>query len=137
MKPKGVAKFLSDLGITKTHWRPHVSNENQFSESQFKTLKYRPGFPNRLGCIQDARVFAADFFQWYNLAHRHSGVALYTPSDVYYGLMEQVHQHRQVTLDATFQRHPERFHRKPPKSPFPTQTVWANLPKDAENQVFH
>jgi putative transposase len=135
MKSKVVAQLLADLGVTKTHSRPHVSNDNPFSESHFKTMKYRPEFPNRFGCIQDARGFGCEFFPWYNGEHRHSGVALYTPSDVHYGRVEQVHQCRQAALDAAYQRHPNRFVRKPPEAALPPQAVWINPPNNAQKQV--
>ncbi len=137
MKSKVVAQLLSDLGITKTHSRPHVSNDNPFSESQFKTMKYRPEYPNRFGSIQDARAFAVDFFRWYNQEHRHSGIALYTPSDVHFGRVEQIQQHRQATLDAAYQQHPKRFVNKPPKANLPPPAVWINPPKDTEKQVIN
>ena len=137
MKSKVVAQLLADLGVTKTHSRPHVSNDNPFSESQFKTLKYRPEFPRRFGCIQDARAFAGEFFPWYNGEHRHSGLALYTPADVHYGRVEQVRQSRQAALDAAYQRHPNRFVRKPPKAALPPQAVWINPPKDTQNQLMN
>ena len=137
MKSKVVAQLLSDLGVTKTHSRPHVSNDNPFSESQFKTLKYRPEFPDRFGCIQDARAFGCVFFPWYNEEHRHSGLSLYTPSDVHYGRVKQVHQRRQAALDAAYQRHPNRFVRKPPEAALPPQAVWINPPKDPEKQVIN
>ena len=89
MTSKPVALLLSDLGVTKTHSRPHVSNDNPFSEAQFKTLKYRPEFPDRFGSIQDARGFGHDFFPWYNTEHRHSGLGLLTPHEVHYGLAEK------------------------------------------------
>jgi putative transposase len=137
MKSKIVAQLLADLGVTKTHSRPHVSNDNPFSESQFKTMKYRPEFPRRFGCLQDARAFACDFFPWYNGEHRHSGLALYTPSDVHYGRVEQVRQSRQTALDAAYRRHPNRFVRQPPQAAMPPQTVWINPPKDVQNQVMN
>ena len=137
MKSKVVAQLLSDLGVTKTHSRPQVSNDNPFSESQFKTMKYRPEYPNRFGCIQDARAFSIVFFRWYNEEHRHSGIAFYTPSDVHYGRIKQIQQDRQATLDAAYQRHPNRFVKKPPQAALPPQAVWINPPKDAEMQVFH
>lgn len=137
MKSKVVAQLLSDLGVTKTHSRPHVSNDNPFSESQFKTMKYRPEYPIRFGSIQDARVFAVDFFRWYNEEHRHSGIALYTPSDVHYGRAEQIQQNRQAALDTAYQRYPKRFVNKPPEAATPPQAVWINPPKDAEKQVIH
>lgn len=137
MKSKVVAQLLSDLGITKTHSRPHVSNDNPFSESQFKTMKYRPEFPNRFGCIQDARAFGCDFFPWYNQEHRHSGIALYTPFDVHYGRVEEVQQRRQAALDAAYQRHPTRFIHKLPEAALPPQAVWINPPKELEKQVMN
>ncbi len=137
MKSKVVAQLLSDLGVTKTHSRPHVSNDNPYSESQFKTMKYRPKYPNRFGSIQDARAFAVDFFYWYNQEHRHSGIALYTPSDVHYGRVEQIRQDRQAALDAAYERHPKRFVNKSPEAALPPQAVWINPPKDSEKQVFH
>ncbi len=88
MIAKSVALLLADLGVTKTHGRPHVSNDNPYSESQFKTLKYSPEFPERFGSLQDARSFLLDFFQWYNTQHHHSGLGLLTPLDVHYGLAE-------------------------------------------------
>ena len=132
MKSKLVAQLLADLGVTKTHSRPHVSNDNPFSESQFKTMKYRPGFPQRFGSIQDARAFGCTFFPWYNHEHRHSGLALYTPADVHYGRVEHIRQSRQATLDAAYQRYPNRFVRKPPEAASPPQAVWINPPKDAQ-----
>jgi putative transposase len=137
MKSKVVAQLLSDLGVTKTHSRPQVSNDNPFSESQFKTMKYRPEYPSRFGSIQDARAFSVGFFRWYNEEHRHSGIALYTPSDVHYGRIEQIQQDRQATLDAAYQRHPNRFVKKPPQAALPPQAVWINPPKDVEMQVLH
>jgi putative transposase len=137
MKSKVVAQLLSDLGITKTHSRPNVSNDNPFSESQFKTMKYRPEYPSRFGSIQDARAFAVDFFYWYNEEHHHSGIALYTPSDVHYGRVEQIQQDRQAALDAAYQRHPNRFVNKPPEAALPPQAVWINPPKNAEKQVMN
>ncbi len=137
MKSKCVAQLLSDLGVTKTHSRPHVSNDNPFSESQFKTMKYRPEYPSRFGSIQDARAFAVDFIRWYNEEHRHSGVALYTPSDVHYGRVEQIQQDRQTALDAAYQRHPNRFVNKLPKAALPPSAVWINPPKNAEKQVMN
>ncbi len=135
MKSKMVAQLLSDLGITKTHSRPHVSNDNPFSESQFKTMKYRPEFPDRFGCLQDARVFGCAFFPWYNNEHRHSGLALYTPSDVHYGRVKEIHQHRQAALDAAYQQHPNRFVRKPPVAALPPEAVWINPPKSPEESI--
>ena len=135
MKSKVVAQLLSDLGVTKTHSRPHVSNDNPYSESQFKTMKYRPKYPKRFGSIQDARAFAVDFFHWYNEEHRHSGIALYTPSDVHYGRTIHIQQVRQTTLDGAYQQHPNRFVNKPPEAAMPPQAVWINPPENSEKRV--
>ena len=128
MKSKCVALMLSDLGVTKTHSRPHVSNDNPFSESQFKTMKYRPEFPTRFGSIEDARAFCVDFFNWYNTEHHHSGIALLTPEMVHYGLAEQVRLNRNVTLQQAYQEHPERFVQKQPEPPRLPDAVWINPP---------
>jgi putative transposase len=128
MKSKCVALMLSDLGVTKTHSRPHVSNDNPFSESQFKTMKYRPEFPARFGSIEDARAFGVDFFDWYNNEHHHSGIALLTPETVHYGLAESVNLKRNVTLEQAYQLHPERFVRKHPEPPQLPTAVWINPP---------
>ena len=131
MRSKTVALMLSDLGVTKTHSRPHVSNDNPFSESQFKTMKYRPGFPKHFGSIQDARAFCQDFFFWYNNEHRHSGIGLLTPQMVHYGHAEQVLTFRQETLNQAFQRHPERFVNKKPKPSKLPEKVWINPPEQS------
>ena len=104
MKSKVVAQLMADLGVTKTHSRPHVSNDNPYSEAQFKTLKYCPAFPDRFGSIQDARVFCQDFFSWYNREHRHSGIGLMPPEQVHYGLAEQLTEYRCNVLKAAFAR---------------------------------
>lgn len=130
MKSKTVALLLSDLGITKTHSRPHVSNDNPFSEAQFKTLKYRPQFPQRFGCLEDSRAFCRPFFCWYNTKHRHSGIAFMTPQDVHYGRATQVLNTRTAALDAAFEVHPERFKgKRPTPKPLP-EAVWINPPAD-------
>ena len=127
MRSKLVAQFLADLGVTKTHSRPQVSNDNPFSESQFKTLKYRPEFPARFGSQEHATAFCRGFFPWYNRAHHHSGLALLTPHQVHYGLVDAVLAERQTALDAAFTRHPERFS-KPPMVARPPAKVWINPP---------
>jgi putative transposase len=132
MTSKPVAFLLADLGVTKTHSRPHVSNDNPYSESQFKTLKYRPGFPDRFGSIQDARAFCQQFFGWYNTAHRHSGIAMMTPEAVHYGHAAQLHQARARVLATAYAAHPERFVRRPPApKPLPT-AVWINPPESTQ-----
>ncbi len=112
MTSKPVAFMLADLGVTKTHSRPHVSDDNPFSESQFKTLKYRPQFPDRFGSLQHARSFCQEFFPWYNTEHHHSGLGLLTPAVVHSQRAEQVRNLRQKTLDVAYAAHPERFVRK-------------------------
>ncbi len=130
MTSKDVALLLA-LGVTKTHSRPHVSNDNPFSEAGFKTLKYRPDFPERFGSLQDARTFCARFFEWYNNHHRHSGIGLMRPSDVHHGRATGVHAERARVLDAAYQLHPQRFVRKPPAPPALPTAVWINPPKAA------
>lgn len=129
MKSKPVALLLADLGITKSHSRPYVSDDNPYSESQFKTLKYRPGFPDRFGSIQDARAFCQEFFPWYNREHRHSGIGLMTPEMVHYGKAEMVTRQRQIVLASAFDKHPERFVRGMPTPPLLPEAAWINKPK--------
>ena len=129
MRGKPVAFLLADLSITKTHSRPYTSNDNPYSESHFRTLKYRPEFPDRFGSIQDARAFCQTFFVWYNDEHRHSGIGMMAPAMVHYGLATGVHENRQLVLDAAFAAHPDRFVRRPPTPlPLPNE-VWINKPK--------
>ena len=133
MKSKLVAHLLSDLGVTKTHSRPHVSNDNPYSEAQFKTLKYSPGFPDRFGSIQDARAFCQEFFSWYNTIHKHSGIGFMTPEQVHFGLAAQIQQHRQTVLESAFKEHEKRFKGKLPK-PFPLpEAAWINKPQSSQN----
>jgi putative transposase len=131
MKSKPVALLLSDLGVTKTHSRPHVSNDNPFSEAQFKTLKYRPGFPDRFGCIEHARSFCVPFFDWYNNDHHHSGLALLTPATVHYGKTAAVIEQRRQVLASAYALHPERFVRGAPRPGNPPSAVWINPPEVA------
>jgi putative transposase len=128
MISKPVALLLADLGVTKTHSRPHVSNDNPFSEAQFKTLKYRPDFPERFGSMVDARGHCQIFFPWYNTEHRHSGIGLLTPSEVHYGLADQRVAARAVVLAAAHARHPERFVAGSPHPPARPTEVWINKP---------
>ena len=128
MRSKCVAQLLGDLGVTKTHSRPHVSNDNPFSESQFKTLKYRPEFPARFGCIEDARAFCVDFFAWYNSVHHHSALGWLTPEDIHYGRGPHRVETRQQVLDIAYTVHPERFVRKGPQAPQLPEAVWINPP---------
>jgi len=128
MKAKSTALLMADLGVTKSHSRPYVSDDNPFSESQFKTLKYRPEFPDRFGSVMDARAFCIPFFNWYNTEHRHSGIGMMTPEMVHYGLAEQVRTERQRILDAAYAAHPERFVRGGPVPPALPHEVWINPP---------
>jgi putative transposase len=128
MRSKVVAQLLADLGVTKTHSRPHVSNDNPFSEAGFKTLKYRPDFPERFGSIQDARAHSVDFFAWYNAEHYHSGIGLQTPEDVHYGRAQRVLVERAAVLEAAHATHPERFVRGVPTPPALPTEVWINKP---------
>ena len=130
MTAKPVAFLLADLGVTKSHSRPHVSNDNPFSESQFRTLKYRPEFPDRFGCFQDAHAHCGRFFGWYNDEHRHSGIGFHTPADVHYGRAALVREQRAVVLSTAYAEHPERFVRKPPEPPKLPTAVWINEPKE-------
>jgi putative transposase len=129
MTSKSVAFLLADLGITKTHSRPHVSNDNPFSEAQFKTLKYRPAFPVRFGSIQDARAYCHVFFPWYNVIHHHSGLGLLTPHDVHYGLAEHRVAAGATVLAAACAAHPERFSGGLPQPPARPTEVWINPPR--------
>ena len=129
MTSKPVALLLADLGVTKTHSRPHVSNDNPFSEAQFKTLKYRPDFPERFGSIQDARAFCHSFFAWYNTEHRHGGLGLLTPHDVHYGLADQRRAARATVLAAAYAAHPERFPNGVPQPAACPSEVWINPPR--------
>ena len=129
MVSKSVAFLLADLGVTKTHSRPHVSNDNPFSEAQFKTLKYRPAFPERFGSLQDARAHGQAFFAWYNTEHHHTGLGLLTPHDVHVGLAEQRVAERRAVLATAYAAHPERFPAgRPTPAAAPTE-VWINPPK--------
>jgi len=130
MTSKPVALLLADLGVTRSHSRPQVFNDNPFSEAQFKTLKYRPDFPARFGSLEDARIFCQGFFSWYNGEHRHSGIGLMTPPAVHDGRASTVRDARQRVLSATYAAHPERFVRKPPQPPLLPHAVWINPPKE-------
>jgi putative transposase len=131
MRSKPVAFLLADLGVTKTHSRPHVSDDNPFSEAHFKTLKYRPSFPARFGSLEDARAHCAAFVEWYNNQHHHSGIALMTPAVVHHGLADDVQSDRRATLSAAYHAHPERFVHGRPEPPSLADHVWINPPKPA------
>lgn len=128
MTSKPVAQLLVDLGVARSHSRPHVSNDNPYSEANFKTLKYCPAFPGRFGSIPDARSFCAAFFEHYNHIHRHAGIGLHTPASVHYGTAEQIRAQRAETLDAAYAANPARFrHRRPTPPRLPT-VAWINEP---------
>lgn len=129
MKSKPVALLLADLGVAKTHSRPQVSNDNPFSESQFKTMKYRPEFPERFGSVEHSRAFGHVFFPWYNDAHHHSALGFLTPAVVHYGLADSVRDKRQHVLAAAFAAHPERFVNGQPRPADLPQAVWINPPE--------
>jgi len=135
MTSKPVALLLADLGITKSHSRPHVSNDNPYSESQFKTLKYRPEFPERFRSVQEARAFCQTFFPWYNTEHHHSGIGFLTPEQVHYGLAKQVVKEREAVLKKAYERYPDRFKKGLPKpTPLP-ESVWINKPLKKSDTV--
>jgi putative transposase len=128
MTSKAVALLLADLGITRTHSRPHVSNDNPFSEAQFKTLKTRPEFPERFASAEAARAFCHPFFTWYNTEHRHGGIGWLTPAMVHYGQVPLVRAQRQQVLTTAYAAHPDRFVRRPPEPPAVPDAVWINPP---------
>jgi putative transposase len=130
MTSKPVARLLADLGVTRSHSRPQGSNDNPFSEAQFKTLKYRPEFPERFGSIEDARVFCQRFFSWYNGEHHHSGIGLMTPAAVHDGRAATMRDARQQVLMTAYAAHPERFVRQPPQPAILPHAVWINPPKE-------
>jgi putative transposase len=128
MTSKPVAQLLIDLGVARSHSRPHVSNDNPYSEAQFKTLKYCPAFPGRFGSIHDARSFCAAFFDHYNHIHRHAGIGLHTPASVHYGTAEEIRAQRTVTLAAAYAANPTRFRHRPPTPPTLPTVAWINEP---------
>jgi putative transposase len=135
MRSKHVAQLLADLRVTKTHSRPYVSDDHPFSESQFKTMKYRPDFPERFGSIEDARAHSRPFFVWYNDEHHHSGLALFRPADVHFGRVTARLADRAATLEAARLAHPERFVLGAPRLPTPPASVWINRPQSPPSVV--
>ena len=129
MTSKPVAFLLTDLGVTKTHSRPYTSTDNPYSEAQFRTLKYRPGFPDRFGSIEDARRFGEAFFLWYNHEHRHSGIGYMTPAAMHSGSAAQIRERRARVLAAAYDAHPERFVRGVPQPPELPTAAWINQPR--------
>jgi putative transposase len=134
MTSKPVSQLLADLRIGRTHGRPHVSNDNAYSESAFKTLKYGPDFPGSFGSIEDARAFVGPFLDSYNHQHRHSGIGYHTPASVHFGTAALVREQRALVLDAAYVAHPERFVNKPPTPPRLPGPAWINQPKEVEGQ---
>jgi putative transposase len=134
MKSKPVAFLLSDLGVTKSHSRPYVSNDNPYSESQFKTMKYRPDFPDNFNCIAAAREFCRNFFGWYNTKHYHSGIGFLTPESVHYGFAEKILLNRKDVLLQAFEKNPQRFRNKRPVLKNLLKSVWINKPENIEKR---
>ena len=132
MTSKPVALLLADLGVTQSHSRPHVSNDNPYSEAQFKTLKYRPAFPARFGSIEAARIDCRTSSRWYNHEHRHSGLGLHTAADVHHGQAPAIRSGRATVLAAAYRAHPERFVRQPPAPPTIPAHSWINPPARTE-----
>ena len=135
MTSNPVVELLAFLGIGRTHSRPHVSNDNPYSEAQFKTLKYCPAFPERFGCIEDARAFCETFFTYYNHEHRHSGIGYHTPASVHYGTATEVRAQRQLTLDAAYAANPARFRHHRPEPPKLPTIAWINEPTEDAAQT--
>ncbi len=131
MKAKPLVQLLAALDVVRSHSRPHVSNDNPFSESQFKTLKYHPSFPDRFGGLDDGLAFCREFFPWYNCEHHHSGIAYLTPHDVHYGRAAEVLRRRDEVMLAAYARHPERFRRPPTPMVLPP-AVWINPPSPTD-----
>jgi putative transposase len=132
MRSKPVSQLLIDLGVARSHSRPHVSNDNPYSEAAFKTLKYCPEFPKQFGSIEDARAFCAAFFEHYNHVHRHSGIGLHTPASVHYGTAVEIREQRQAALSAAFNDNPSRFRHRPPVAPLIPEVAWINEPAREE-----
>lgn len=137
MTSKPVAFLMADLGVTKSHSRPSVSNDNPYSEAQFKTMKYRPEFPERFGSIQDARAFCQTFFPWYNTGHYHSGIGLLVPQDVHYGRASRIIEDRRDVLRAAYEKHPERFKGRMPEPALLPDAVWINKPSSTSDDEVH
>lgn len=134
MTSKPVSDLMLELGISRSHSRPKVSNDNPYSESQFKTLKYVPDFPERFGSLAEAREFCGRFFPAYNHEHRHSGVGMHTPASVHFGTAVEIRARRQATLDRAWAQYPDRFHRRPEPPRLPEQ-VWINKPPTVINST--
>ncbi|MCP3869480.1 MAG: IS3 family transposase [Gammaproteobacteria bacterium] len=130
MRSKLVAQLMADLGITKTHSRPHTSNDNPYSEAQFKTLKYHYTFPKSFGCIEDAQVYLRGFFEWYNHVHKHSGIGYLTPQSLHSGQAQTIREERCSVLAQAYKKHPERFVKGRPQPPRIPTAAWINKPAE-------
>jgi putative transposase len=130
MRSKLVAQLLADMGIIKSHSRPHTSNDNPYSEAQFKTLKYHHTFPKSFGCIEDAQTFLRGFFSWYNCRHKHSGIGYVTPENLHTGEAHNIREERCRTLEQAFLKHPERFVKGLPQPPKIPEAAWINKPEE-------
>jgi len=135
MRSKTVGQLFIELGVTKSHSRPYTSSDNPYSESQFKTMKYRPAYPNRFSCIQEARNFVRSFVHWYNHEHRHSGIGLMPPAAVHSGVAHELRRKRNDVLECAYSVNPERFVNGIPQAPVLPEAVWINKPKDAEVEL--
>ncbi len=135
MKSRTHAMLFADLGVLRSHSRPHVADDNPYSEAWFRTLKYQPGFPDRFGSIEHGRAHMHPFFHWYNHDHYHTGLGLLTPAAVHYGQAPQLLAQRQLVLTAAFEAHPERFVRRAPRPPDLPSQVWINPPKKEEKTL--
>jgi len=130
MRSKLVAQLMADMGITKTHSRPHTSNDNPYSEAQFKTMKYRHTFPKSFGCIEDAQTFLRGFFAWYNCQHKHSGIGFVTPENLHTGEAHKIREKRCQILEQAYIKHPERFVKGLPQPPKIPEAAWINKPEE-------
>jgi putative transposase len=135
MKSQPLAQLLEDLHVGRSHSRPRVSNDNPFSESQFKTLKYHSDFPGRFSSDEHALEWCREFFPWYNEQHRHEGIGFFTPADVHFGRHERIDRARQAALDTAYARNPERFVRGRPSSPAVPEVVWINRPDETTVEI--
>jgi len=132
MTSQAVALLFADLGIIQSHSRPHVSDDNPYSEAHFKTCKYRPDFPDRFGSLEHARAYCGPLFDWYNNQHYHSGIGLLMPANVHFGRVDEVIAVRDEALARAYAAHPERFVRKPPRASRPPAVAWINPPRPIE-----
>lgn len=135
MVSKPVSELLVGLGVVRSHSRPRTSNDNPYSEAQFKTMKYVPDFPERFGSLEDARTFCDAFFLSYNHEHRHSGISMHTPASVHFGTAEQIRTQRQTTLDRAHAAYPKRFARRP-RAPKLPEVAWINQPADQSQPTY-